>query len=401
MAVGQVDVMVGLPTFNNAETVQPIARAIHAAFARYFPRLRTVLIHSDGGSTDGTPDLVRSAASEDPAAAAPLRTVHRIVTPHARALGKGNALRTIFAAADLSQARALAVIDPDVTTVTPEWIAALVMPVIEQGHDYVAPVYARGRFDGAMVTQIIRPMFRAVYRAPLREPVSGEFGCSSRFSAHCLAQDAWDRDFTRFGIDIWLASEAVARRFRVAQAVLGPHAQAHGAARMKLRDLIEHVAGAFFTCMDLHHPLWTASDDAPAVPVFGEIPPLPLDDPADMAESIEEFRSAMADLGPILGDVLDPSTQSGLMAALRAPGTPALSDELWARVLGDFAIGWRRGRVNRDHLIQTLIQLYLGRVAVFVQTHRRDDAEAVERAHEALCAACERMRPAWVAQWAE
>jgi hypothetical protein len=135
--------------------------------------------------------------------------------------------------------------------------------------------------------------------------------------------------------------------------------------------------------------------------VFGEIPPLPLDDPADMAESIEEFRSAMADLGPILGDVLDPSTQSGLMAALRAPGTPALSDELWARVLGDFAIGWRRGRVNRDHLIQTLIQLYLGRVAVFVQTHRRDDAEAVERAHEALCAACERMRPAWVAQWAE
>ena len=56
MAVGQVDVLVGLPTLNNAATVAPIVRAVHLCFTRDFPRLRTVMINSDGGSTDGTTD---------------------------------------------------------------------------------------------------------------------------------------------------------------------------------------------------------------------------------------------------------------------------------------------------------------------------------------------------------
>src|SRR5262245_62956168 len=61
MAVGQVDILVGLPTLNNAATVVDVVRAIHVCFTRDFPRQRTVMINSDGGSTDGTPDLIRGA----------------------------------------------------------------------------------------------------------------------------------------------------------------------------------------------------------------------------------------------------------------------------------------------------------------------------------------------------
>ena len=46
MAVGQVDVLVGLPTLNNAATVVNVVRAIHVCFTRDFPRLRTVMILS-------------------------------------------------------------------------------------------------------------------------------------------------------------------------------------------------------------------------------------------------------------------------------------------------------------------------------------------------------------------
>src|SRR5512134_2762397 len=42
MAVGQVDILVGLPTLNNAATVVEVARAIHACFTRDFARQRTV-----------------------------------------------------------------------------------------------------------------------------------------------------------------------------------------------------------------------------------------------------------------------------------------------------------------------------------------------------------------------
>ncbi|HYJ94664.1 MAG TPA: hypothetical protein VEV86_08600 [Vicinamibacterales bacterium] len=146
MAVGHVDVLVGVPTLNNAGTIRPVVKAVHQAFARYFPRDRSVLINSDGGSDDGTPSLVRNASADDTETVTvshSLRTVHRISTPYHGVPGKGNALRQIMTAAELIQARAVAVLNADVTGITPEGVAALIRPVRDQQFDYVAPVYQR------------------------------------------------------------------------------------------------------------------------------------------------------------------------------------------------------------------------------------------------------------------
>ena len=37
IAVGQVDILVGLPTLNNAATIEDVVRAVHLAFTRDFP----------------------------------------------------------------------------------------------------------------------------------------------------------------------------------------------------------------------------------------------------------------------------------------------------------------------------------------------------------------------------
>jgi hypothetical protein len=60
------------------------------------------------------------------------------------------------------------------------------------------------------VTQLARPLVRAVYGVALHEPLGAEFSCSGRFASHCLEQDIWDRDMARFAIDLWLRTEAVA-----------------------------------------------------------------------------------------------------------------------------------------------------------------------------------------------
>jgi len=115
MAVGQVDILVGLPTLNNAATVDAVARAIHVCFTRDYPRLRTVMINSDAGSTDGTPERIRDAAlSEEDVVQTShaLRTVHRVVTPYHGLPDKHTALRAVFAATELTQAKALVMIDP-------------------------------------------------------------------------------------------------------------------------------------------------------------------------------------------------------------------------------------------------------------------------------------------------
>ena len=58
--VGSADILVGIPSYNNARTIGHVVRAVQAGLAKYFPDRKAVLVNSDGGSTDGTMDIVRT-----------------------------------------------------------------------------------------------------------------------------------------------------------------------------------------------------------------------------------------------------------------------------------------------------------------------------------------------------
>ena len=229
MAVGQVDILVGLPTLNNAATVVNVVRAVHECFTRDFPRLRTVLINSDGGSTDGTPDLIRDAsfiAADMVQTSHSLRTLHRVVAPYHGLPGKHTALRTVFAAGELIQAKVVVVIDPGGPATTAERVTELIGPIARGDVEFLAPRYRRHPRDGVLITQLVRPLVRAVYSVALDEPLGAEFACSGRFASHCLEQDIWSHEAARFAIDLWLRTEALAKGFMVGQIWRPPTASA-------------------------------------------------------------------------------------------------------------------------------------------------------------------------------
>jgi hypothetical protein len=399
VGVGQVDLLVGLPTFNNAATVKPIAQAVHVALARHFPRLRTLLLNSDGGSTDGTPDIVHGVSHHttgEPGTSQTLRTIHRVTTSHPGALGKGRALRGIFAAADLTSARAVAVVDPDITSITPEWIERLVRPVLDQGFDYVAPVYARAMFEGPLVSHIVRPVFDAAYGVDLREPVGGEFGCSGRFAAHCVKQPVWELDLTRFGVDIWLAGEAVSKHFRAAQTMLGPRTPMRAASRLGLEELITHVIGALFTCLDMHAPYWTAAPAHRVLPLFGV--PVTAVAPSPDAPDTNGLDQRLRDVRPVLLQCLSPESVAALESSM-TDGRPVIGDALWARLLGEMAATHAHGRVAREQLLGAIVPIYLARVASFREAHQASDAATVDAALESMRASCAAQRDYCIAQW--
>src|SRR5690606_1827638 len=131
----QTDILVGIPSFNNVETIGHVVKAVSAGLAKYFPDTRAVLVNSDGGSTDGTQEVVAQAVVD-------LKTLfigdqqsslHKIITPYHGIPGKGSAFRTIFEIARRLKAKACAVVDSDLRSITPEWIELLVSPVFEQG----------------------------------------------------------------------------------------------------------------------------------------------------------------------------------------------------------------------------------------------------------------------------
>ncbi|MET0516394.1 MAG: hypothetical protein ABW047_13830, partial [Nitrospiraceae bacterium] len=59
--LAETDILVGIPSFNNVETIGHVVRAVSAGLAKYFPHARSVLVNSDGGSTDGTQQVVAQA----------------------------------------------------------------------------------------------------------------------------------------------------------------------------------------------------------------------------------------------------------------------------------------------------------------------------------------------------
>src|ERR1051326_5158921 len=124
--VGEADILVGLPTHNNAESVVQIVRTIRDGILRNFPRERAVIINADGGSHDGTRELITELSLSDlhPGSSVyALRTLHAISTKYANTPQRGVALRTILAAAELLRSKACIVISPESEAIGPDWIS--------------------------------------------------------------------------------------------------------------------------------------------------------------------------------------------------------------------------------------------------------------------------------------
>jgi hypothetical protein len=396
--LGEVDLLVGIPSFNNARTIGHVVRAAAAGLAKHFPDRRAVIVNSDGGSKDGTPEIV--ASTEMPSAVAILAAhrmtaVHRIVTPYNGLPGKGSAFRTIFVVAERLGAKACAVVDSDLRSITPGWIELLLGPVAQEGYDFVAPLYLRHKFDGTITNSIVYPLTRALYGRDVRQPIGGDFGFSGRLASHYLSRPVWESHVARFGIDVWMTTTAIADGFRVCQSFLG--AKIHDAKDpgSDLGGMLMQVVGSVFDLMETYASHWKRTPGPEDVPLFGFPHGVGLEPVAvDVERMLGIFRQGTRDLREIWRHALSVDTMTEL-AGLAASGAPSFrfSDALWARVVYDFALAYHRRVLVADQLLRSLVPLYLGRTASFVIEMADADADQVERRIGALADEFVRQKP--------
>jgi hypothetical protein len=399
MAVGQVDILVGLPTLNNAATVVEVARAIYGCFTRDFARQRTVMINSDAGSSDGTPELIRDASLTDGdvvQTSHSLRTLHRVVTPYHGLPGKHTALRALFAAAELTQAKTLVVIDPNGPATTPARVSELIAPIAGAEVEFLAPRHARHPRDGALITQLVRPLVRAVYEVALDEPLGAEFACSGRFASHCLERGIWAEDTARFAIDLWLRTEAVANHFALGQ-VWRPATT--GGATTTLRQAVRQVFLSLVASLRVHAPYWRTATSVTPLRTWGaEQNGLPSAADWDYASLAKQARDDIAQIEPLVKRVLDPALFARLMDDLGAPEGPP-DDELWVRIVYAFLAVTTRGHVSIEHLADMFVPIYMWRGARFMSQTATEPVDVIETRLAALSGTFQRLKPALVSRW--
>jgi glucosylglycerate synthase len=403
-AVGEVDLLVGVPTFNDADTIQHVISAIQIGLVKYFPRQRTVVINPDAGSRDGTPELVKSSSVPDfrsALAANPLRTSHTITTTYRPSMGSGEALRLTCAAADLLRAKACALISSDLVSITPEWVDALLRPVYREGFDLLTPVYERHKFDALLIKHILSPLIRAAYGWEIVEPAGGEFGFSGVVAVHLLAQEAWHEDFLRDGWPLWVTTTALAGGYRSCQSFLGPKIQAGKAPAESLPGTIQRTLGSLFRSLEMHENFWISQTECKAPPTFGFQSEMDLA-PVRMSKKrmLDMFRTGVEELSSILQKVLSPATFQAIRDVAGQDGGPShFPDELWVKTIYEFAAAYHHSVINRDHLLQALTPIYRGRVGSYLRENQGAGLNELKTRLASLNLEYERLKPYLTQAW--
>ena len=404
-ALGSVDIVVGIPSYNNAATIDGVVRMAQEGLHRHFASYRGLIVNSDGGSKDGTPQKVLEIPdSTHELLQLPYKVnpVQKLATPYHGIPGKGSAFRTIFHIAKTLGAKACAVFDADLRSMTPDWVKQLLAPILEHEYDFTAPYYTRHKFDGTITNSIVYPLTRSLYGKRIRQPIGGEFGFSARLLDSYLAQqDVWTSEVARFGIDIWVTTHAISRGFKICQAFLGAKIHDPKDPASDLSDMLVQVIGALFREMDRNAAIWQKVRGSEKVPIFGEVTPVNAEPvTVDVQKMIDSYRLGFQNLQEIWALFLPPATLLELKKIARASaGAFTFPDEVWVKTVYDFALGYKLRVINRDHLLRALTPLYLGWVASFVLQMQDAGPEEVERRIEKLCLTYETSKPYLISRW--
>ena len=398
--VGACEIALAFLTYNNADTLPAVVAAATRGLAERFPGAPVAIIGTDSGSSDGSLDVIANAGVPSVLTTHEAPLGERVAVPFHGVPGRGAALRSAFGTAHRLGARAVIVVEADVVSLTPDWMDRLATPILEDKADFVVPAYARHRFDGTITNLLIGPLVRALYGRRLHQPLGGQQALSGRLVEHLLLHPKWDwggRDLA----DVWILGTAIADGFAVWEAWLGRRAIRSLTRTNELPAMISQTLGGVLSVMDRHDDLWREVRSSEPLPSVGEAL-LPDTEPreVDVARMVSAFRLGLRDLTPVWEHVLAPETLGDVLSLetedLRSFRFP---DQLWARVVYDFALGHHYTVIHREHLLRSLVPLYLGRTAAYVLATRDRTAAASEAAAEAVARAFEREKPYLVERW--
>ena len=444
--LGCADIMVGIPSYRNAATIGYVVRAAQAGLVQYFPDLRPVLVNADAGSPDGTQRIVVETEPPDYVEqillVAPKNRLARVslTYPEVDGVGgKGAALRTIFEMAQALSVQALVVVDSDLRSIVPEWIELLAGPIQKGGYDFVAPLYARHKYDGTITNTVTYPVTRALYGHRIRQPIGGDFGISGDLISHYLSRDDWTPDVCRFGIDIWMTTTALIGGFAVCQTRLGAKIHDPKDPGSDLGPMFRQVVGTLLALARDNSARWLPIAGSHEVPAYGferyaDPPPLEV----NTLRLLAQFHSGSLTMAETWRQMLRPgnfesvlllATEAGRLAEEAArrlgldaesgqgsagtgglPSTDELSDavadfhfpdDLWARVFYDLLIAASFGDVPVERLVAALVPIYFGRVGSLVIEARRLSGEQAEERIERQAREFELLKPYLVKHWQE
>ena len=359
--IESADILIAIPCYNNEKTIAHVIQMVTHGLAKHYRDLRCVIFVADGGSTDDTREVVKEFQIKP--------WQEKLVSIYRGPAGKGSALRSVFEAATWLKVQACAVVDSDLRSITSDWVKYLLDPVLEKGYQFVAPVYVRHKYDGTITNNIVYNLTRALYGKRIRQPIGGDFAFSRDAAKFYHEQDVWDTDVARFGIDIWMTTNAITQGFKICQSNLGVKIHDTKDPGFHLGPMFRQVLWTVFSLMERHESYWKDIQGSEPVEVFGytgQIEPEPVK--IDLDGMINNFKVGFRQFSPLWREIFCNKCFAEIKKATKLDSQDFhLSTDAWIRILYELAATFHAWSVNRNKLIDLVTSLYYARVASFVR----------------------------------
>jgi hypothetical protein len=348
------------------------------------------------------PDQTNAEAAEK--SASPYLNRWPLLGPQAPGMpfvSMATAYQAVFAASEKLGARACCVVASTVETARPGWVRQLVEPLFEDDCDLVLPRFGRRKFEGLLNSSIISPLTRCLYGKRVHNPMGPDLGISRRLFEKMLGAERSARaGGNRLHPLASIAPMALCDNLKVCEVHVGPRIYLP-TDWMNISSLVSQILSPIFLDMERNAGCWQRTRASVAVPAVGE-PILVTQDTGtvDISRMVESFQLGVRDLQDIWSLVLPPSTLFELRKVARVPLEQfRMPDELWVRIVYDFALAHHLRTINRDHLLRSMTPLYLAWVAAYARDSGAADATALEQRLERLAVAYESGKPYLVSRW--
>ena len=370
-----VDIVIGIPSYNCAQTINYVIYQTAMGLAESFPDRNAVIIISDGGSSDGTLNVVKAMRVPWQTKIVPVQYVG--------ISGKGTALKAIFEAMIYLHAEAVMVVDSDLRSIVPQWVELLVSPTLK-GTGLVTPLYTRHKYDGTITNFLSYPFTRALYGKRIRQPIGGDFGLSRRLVEKLLSSSLWNTPYVPcFGIDIFETHTALGEGFEVKQAFLGSKVHETKDPSEQLAPMFQEVAGAMLSCTEVYEDIWRNIRGSKSTEIikqhFSTIAPEEVQ--VDFKKLLQGYTAGFKMFRHTYKKVVDPELLQNLDSLRVKEGYFEFPNEYWAKCVYSFAaaFGKETNSKKRNNLLEALRILWTGKLASFIFETLEFDAEEAEK----------------------
>lgn len=395
--IKEVDIVVGIPSYNNAPTIGKVVRSFGVGLKKYYPDFKCLIVNADGKSEDKTVEIVNRYKLPG--------RVEKIATHYKGASGKGSALKTIFEIARRLEAKVCIVSDADTRSITPEWAYSLVNPVLCNGYGYVTPYYVRNKHDATITNALVYPTVRALYGLKIRQPIGGDFAFSNGVLQVFAREKYWEKNpyISKFGVDVWMTSTAMNEGFRVCQSVLGIKIHDVKDPGKDLSFMFIEVVGTMFDLMKYYEYRWRNVIGSIQGYIFGDFKFAEVEKiKVNFNELVQRFFSDYEKYKNVWKTLFDEATYLEFKRVLNS--TPRedliIYVELWTKIVYEFACAYNFVRPDEKELVlRSMLPLYYIRTASFIREAELFSDEIADAVVEGNAGVFERMKGYLIKRW--